>query len=151
MAVPRLGWVLGAALGWVLAGTGAGGSLGEGGPTPAQGRDVLYQGHDPLLPGSSSSGQDRVWVPRARSPGAPGRSHPILTYLRPSCVSGRPIWAGMWHPEGMARYFGGDTRAPRQPRRDALVCLAGKGLTPGGFWGAGVSPAGYTQAVSSHG
>lgn len=48
----------------------------------------------------------------------------------------------MWHPEGTAPYFGG-TRA----LGDACVCLAGTGLTPGGFWGAGVSPAGYTQAA----
>lgn len=131
----------------MLAGTGAGGSLGEGGPTPAQGRGVLHQRHDPVLPGSSSSGQDREWVPRGGSPGAWGRSDPILKSLQPSCRTGHHSWVGMWHPEGMAPYFGGHTCAPRQLRRDVFVCLAGKGLTPGGFWGAGVSPAGYTQAA----
>lgn len=97
----------GAALGFVLAGTGAGGSLGEGGPTPAQGRGVLHQRHDPVLPGSSSSGQDREWVPRGGSPGASGRSDPILKSLQPSCRTGHHSWVGMWHPEGMAPYFGG--------------------------------------------
>lgn len=43
--------------------------------------------------------------------------------------------------------FWGDRRAASRLGRDAFVGLAGKGLTPGGCWGAGVSPAGYSRAA----
>lgn len=58
-----------------------------------------------------------------------------------------PQLGGDAAPRRDGTLFWGDTRAPRQPRKDAFVCPEGKGLMPGGFWGAGVSPAGYTQAA----
>jgi len=148
---PRLEWGPGGEQGGLAvpaAGTGAGGTLGWGlrlwsreGTSHARDINTGTPWEQPPGVGQNLGAQGRV-------PTGIGKSDPIPASRHPSCCPGHRGWVWMWHPKGRALYFGGgNTCAPRQLPRGAGVCLAGKGLTPWGFRGAGVSPAGHTQAA----
>lgn len=130
----------------MLTGTGAGVSLGEGESSSCPGKGCPTSGTWSSAPREHPSGQESVgaqrWVPRSIGQVWP---HPhVPATLLPQWL---PQLGGDVAPRRYGTLFWGDTCAPRQLRRDTFVWLAGKGLRPGEFWGAGMSPAGYTQAA----